>query len=241
MRVDDCHDDRIVPDPDVGCLMTGHPDHRGLGRVFPDRLVGYSQVKGALQDEEGRDDSGRPEPLAEVLDPCLDARWLDCTDLEVGKDRGDMQPVSGLIPQHGGRIHNPGGKPFPAEIGEKSSPRIRVMIFAALPSGFHRFPVRFGSDLFGESPGVLLAVRAGPAREPAFAPAPPLIGHTAPGPVGSGPQVLGVAHLSLLLFNPDAHVFRLIAQVAANATALRADTPVPPLVESRHGNAAEEC
>src|SRR5262249_10885506 len=57
--------------------MAGHPDHRGLGRVFPDRLVGYGQVEGALQNEEGRGDGGRPEPLAEVLDPYLDAGRLD--------------------------------------------------------------------------------------------------------------------------------------------------------------------
>ena len=77
MRVNDRHDDLIVLDLDVGCLMAGHPDHRGLGRVFPDRLVGYGQVEGALQNEEGRGDGGRPEPLAEVLDPYLDAGRLD--------------------------------------------------------------------------------------------------------------------------------------------------------------------
>ena len=77
MSLDHRNHNRVVPDLDVGYLMAGHADHGGLGRVFPDRLVGYGQVEGALQNEEGRGDGGRPEPLAEVLDPYLDAGRLD--------------------------------------------------------------------------------------------------------------------------------------------------------------------
>jgi hypothetical protein len=79
------------PDLSVGRLVTGHVNNRGFDWVPFDCVVGYSEVEDSLQHKDRRNHSGRTEPLAQSLDPGLNARGSDNADLAMGKCRGVIQ------------------------------------------------------------------------------------------------------------------------------------------------------
>jgi len=157
----------------------------------------------------------------------------------MGENWEDMQPVRGLISQHRGRVYNARVKPSFPEDTEQGFPCAGIVVVAAFLIGLYGFPVGIRSGLGVERSRFLAAFRIGPASKPALTVAPSVVvlAATCAGN-GTGPQVFGVTHLSLLLFKPNTDIFRLVTQMTADTAAFRTDALVPPLVESRDRDTA---
>lgn len=56
MRIDQGDNHGIIPDLNVGRLVTGDLDHGRLGRILPERLIRQCEIEDALQDKERGDD-----------------------------------------------------------------------------------------------------------------------------------------------------------------------------------------